>query len=159
MDTNQELPKQLRIVAYLFIIAGWLCLAGMVIDLIFGRLFINFGFLGIFVGNGLLRLSDSWRKWAMFFVWLLLISCPIMVVLMFIDPTKVEITFAGTAVYILKYPWQIMLAYGLDAALFCVGLWCYQVLTNPEIKQLFPVYDQKLAKEFERKWEDKIREM
>ncbi len=156
MSEKIKLPKALIVTAYLFIIAGWLTVIGMVVSLFFDRLEINFGFIGIFVGRGLLRLDESWRKGAMFFVWLLLIACPVMVISMFVDPTEWKFVIGRNEWYA-ESVLQIMIMYGIDSTLFVVALWMRQVLLRPDIINSFSMsFDRKMADELSSKWQDNV---
>lgn len=64
---REEIPRSLRIVAFLFILGGVLSAVDMAVMLVVGTgVTFSLGVLGIFIGRGLLRLRDGWRKFALF---------------------------------------------------------------------------------------------
>jgi hypothetical protein len=66
-------PLSLRIVAFAFILVGTLSVVEMLLGwFVFSQIRIDFLFVGIFIGRGLLKWRESSRGWALFFTWLTL---------------------------------------------------------------------------------------
>ena len=127
----QPIPKPLKVVAYLFIIGGIFAVIEVIMALLNSRISINFGILGIFIGQGLLRLNPHSLSWAMFFVWLGLIFTPIAAVLFLFTPGNLNMfgVNAGQAPPGLGFIFSI--------AAFALVYWEYTVLTKRQIRQLF----------------------
>lgn len=123
-------PLKLKIVAWMFMAGGMLCLADLLFALMDNQFKFNPGFLLIFVGMGLLRLQGSWRIWAMFVLWLHFIAVPFLLVLLIIFPEarlSEDPTEGGSRVVLIA-------VLAIDLAL---AIWQYRVLINKEISALF----------------------
>ncbi len=126
-----SIPQPLKIVAWLFIISGILAAIDVVFALLTSHVSINLGVLGIFIGQGLLRLNPRSLVWAMLFTWLGLIFTPIITVLFLFTPGNLTVFGLNAG--------QAPPGFGfiLGVAIFALIYWQYTVLTNPEIRQLF----------------------
>ena len=125
------IPQPLKIVAWVFILGGICAAIQVVVLLLAGHINIHLGVLGIFIGQGLLRLSPRSLAWAMFFTWFSLILTPIIIVISLFTPGNLEI-FGWT---IGQVPRAFSFIFGLAA--FALIYWQYTVLTKPQIRQLF----------------------
>jgi hypothetical protein len=128
-----ELPAALRAVAYFTILCGIGTVLSVIVDLLHGRLNINLGVLLIPAGFGLLRLSQGWRTFALFTIWVGMIGSAIMFVLLAAgigNPTMKGFTLFG--------PLGVRGA-GLliSVVIFGVEFVQYRVLTRPDIRRLF----------------------
>src|SRR5438477_12776907 len=81
MERPRTLPLTLKVVAALFFELAGLALAETVISLYQGRVNLDLGLLGFFIGRGLLRTQPGWRICALVFVWLLMLMAALGVVL------------------------------------------------------------------------------
>ena len=133
MEQQQSAPLSLKIVAALFILGGISSIIEVIISLTQGRLSFNFGVLGVVIGIGLLRFSRAWRTCALVFLWIALISLPL-VALAFLF-------LAGAVNYTIFWqeigPASRVIGVVLAALLFAVALWEYRALTRPDIRKLF----------------------
>ncbi len=127
----QPIPQPLKIVAWIFIIGGISAAIQVVFLLLAGNININFGVLGIFIGQGLLRLNPRSLAWAMFFTWLGLILTPIFIVMSLFMPSNFEIfgLTLGRAPPVFSFLFSI--------AAFALVCWQYTVLTKRQIRRLF----------------------
>jgi hypothetical protein len=131
----KDLPTSLRIVACLFIRVGLASVNGTITDLVGGRLTINLGILGWFVGRGLLRLHRGWRTCGLVLLWINIIGLglagPLLLVMGRPGVTRVGRSIVGH----IAAPYAFLLCAGLLA----VSAWQCWVLTRPEIKELFGI--------------------
>jgi hypothetical protein len=127
------MPRSLKIVAALFIIGGITSIIDAIIGLTQGALNFNFGALGLFVGIGLLRFSRGWRTCALVFLWIALISLPVVALVFLFVAQSVNYTFFWQKIG--EGPRGIGVA--MVAALFALVWWQYRVLTRPDIRKLF----------------------
>ena len=136
MEQQQSAPLSLKIVAALFILGGISSIIEVIISLTQGRLSFNFGVLGVVIGIGLLRFSRAWRTCALVFLWIALISLPL-VALAFLF-------LAGAVNYTIFWqeigPASRVIGVVLATLLFAVALWEFRVLTRPDIRKLFGLF-------------------
>lgn len=133
MNMTRSLPLALKIVAILFILGGVSAAIEMIVSLMNNRININFGVLGIFIGLGLFRLSQGWRKCALFFTWIGLIALPIIGFLFLGHSGPLDFSIFGQKVgYASK-------EFGLTIVVvsFVYTLWQYRVLTRRDVQCLF----------------------
>jgi hypothetical protein len=80
-------PLALRLIAYVFILAGVLGITEMIVRLLCSRgLIFDIGWLiWILTGRGLLRWRNGWRRWAVFCGWLALIMALATVAIAILD--------------------------------------------------------------------------
>jgi hypothetical protein len=133
MNAAQPIPTSLKVVAALFIVAGISSLIEIIVSLFHNRISINLGVLNLFIGVGLLRLSPTWRMWALVFTWLALVGVPLVGLYFLTSPDPLDFSFFGQKVA------QVPKAAGvaLAVASFSITLWQYRVLTRPDIRALF----------------------
>lgn len=76
-----RVPLSLKIVAFLYIVIGALSITEMVLQLaVFDGMYVDiFGLLSIFIGFGLLRWRETWRRWAVGFCWLFFVTAFLMI--------------------------------------------------------------------------------
>lgn len=132
---RKSLPISLVIVAVLFFIGGAFAVIEVMTSLMHGRININFGVLGLFIGPGLLRLRRGWRTCALVFIWIALIGVPIVALLFLAAEGPLDFRVFGQKVgHASKTAGLIMV--GLS---FVVALWKYRVLTRRDVRRLFGV--------------------
>jgi hypothetical protein len=133
MNDPQPIPTSLKVVAVLFIVGGIISVIEIIMSLLNGQISINFGPLSIFVGAGLLRLSPTWRTWALVFTWFALVVAPLFGLFVLINPGPLYFTLFGQKLSL------VPMAAGLMTALvfFLIALWQYRVLTRPDVRALF----------------------
>ena len=127
----QLTSQPLKAVAYLFILGGILSVIDTIFELFIGRIVLNPGILYIFIGLGLLRLNPRSLSWAMFFIWLGLVSMPIAAVASLLNLGNFQVF----GLYVGQAPRGVRFA--LCAAMFALHYWQYTVLKNREVRQLF----------------------
>lgn len=133
LEPHHSAPFSLKIVAALFILGGISSIIDAIIRLTEGTFPLDFGVLGLFVGIGLLRLSRPWRTCALVFLWIALISLPLIALVFLFLAASVNYTIFWQNVG----PGSRAIAVALAALLFAVALWQYRVLTRPDIRKLF----------------------
>jgi hypothetical protein len=135
-DRNRyEMPPSLRVVAYVTIFFGITSAIEVVVGLFQGKVNFNLGVLQIPAGFGLLRLSQGWRTYVLFTVWL-------------------GILIAGGLLFALGYSgepfdWDLLPgpieSYGREVIMTYCAVWLaylvweYRVLTNSRVRWLFGV--------------------
>jgi hypothetical protein len=135
MNTNvtRSLPLALKIVAFLFILGGISAAIEVIASLMNNRININFGVLGIFIGFGLLRLSQGWRTCALVFTWLGLIAIPIIGFLFLGHSGPLDFSVFGQKVgHVSKE-----LGVGMVVVIFVYTVWQYRILTRADVRCLF----------------------
>lgn len=135
MQDNRAVPVALQIVAILFIIGGVCAALEMLVGVTHGRISVNFGVLGIFIGPGLMRFSPGWRTCALVFTWISLIGVPLFAILVLFSGNRLHVNVFGFVVG--NAPPGVGLV--VASALFGITLWQYGVLTRADVKQLFGV--------------------
>ena len=132
-----SIPLSLRAVAYLFILGGLGSLAALVISVLTLRPTLDFGFLGIFVGMGLLKLRPVWRTCALIFSSLSLIGGLIFVVLIALN-VEGSLALLGRNIDV---SWEepmirtiSLIGLGL---LSLIPIWQLRVLTRANVRALF----------------------
>ena len=133
MQPSREAPRALNYVAALFIIGGICACIEVVCALFQGRISINFGVLGLFIGPGLLRFSQGWRTCGLVFIWIALIGVPIVGLLMLAGSRSVNFHVLGVKLGVVPLPVGLLVA----AVVFGIALWEYRVLTRPDVRRLF----------------------
>jgi len=123
----------LKVVAGLFILSGISALVEIIVSLIHGHVSINLGVVAVLIGPGLLRLSKTWRRWALVFTWIVLIVAPLGAALFLGAPSSLDFKLFGRKVG--EAPEG--LAIGLAVVTFLLALWQYRVLTRPDVRVLF----------------------
>ena len=135
MNEKQHIPTALKVVAILFILGGIHSVIEIIVAIAHGRININLGVLGLFIGPGLLALRRGWRTCALVFIWITLIALPIFTAFMFIQSGPLDFNVFGQKIgYATK-------EFGLVVAilLFLLELWQYRVLNRSDVRMLFGV--------------------
>jgi len=127
------LPTSLKVIAILFIIGGAFDTLDMVFALFRSTIKINFGFLGLFIGPGLLALKPGWRTCALVFIWMGMIFIPIFVILLMVSNAPLNFNVLGVSVARLAKFLGLIVA----ALFFAFIYWQYHILTRPDIRALF----------------------
>ena len=134
---DRETPLQLvaiRLFAILLIAGGVGAIVMMVYRLLTGAIYIDFGFLGLVIGKGLLERKELWRKWAVFVAWLGIICTPLIAVLLVRGHVDWHWSLAG--IHFDLWPSLPTMATLLTGLLvFC--LWQQWVLTRTSVKKSF----------------------
>ena len=133
MKENQSIPTALQVVAILFLLGGISSVIGMVIRLVSGSVYIDFGFLGIPTYFGLRRLSLGWRTFALVCIWLALIACPIAFVIGIFYSASTSAEVFGIPFAQVAPIWLSV----VSVPIFLLEFWQYRVLTRPQIRALF----------------------
>ncbi len=135
MDSKPDIPISLKIVAWLFIISGVFSVIEVAVSLMNGRINLNLGVLGLFIGPGLLNLRPGWRTCALVFIWIALILVPVVVIILMGVSGPLDVTVFGQKVG--HTGKEIGLAVGV--LVFALTFWQYRVLTRPDVRQLFGI--------------------
>ncbi|MGF1482916.1 MAG: hypothetical protein ACFBZ8_00970 [Opitutales bacterium] len=134
MFSQEKVPlRSLKIVAYVFLVVGWLCVADFFISLFFGHLSINLGVLNILIGEGLLNFSSRCRMWALVFLWFGLVTALVVIGIALLGVDEPQLHIFGQKVADLHL-WQLAL---IGAGLWLICFWQYRVLTHPGIRARF----------------------
>jgi hypothetical protein len=133
MNDPKSIPASLKVVAALFILSGISSLLEIIVSLLHGHISINFGVLGLFIGAGLLRLSPTWRTWALVFTWIALVGAPLVGLIFLIVPGPLDFNLFGQPVGHAPKAAGVAVA----VVVFLVALWQYRVLTRPDVRALF----------------------
>ena len=136
-DMNEESKIDqfaIRVFACLLIFGGVDSIVSMVYDLFHDSLNIDFGFLGILIGKGLLERKDFWRKWAVFLAWVGIVCSPIVgvIFLYFGSHEPVELCGVKTDIVLPSY-----LVFILVTAWFAFSLLQRRVLSTQKVRELF----------------------
>lgn len=143
MNKQTNIPTDLRIVAFLFIIEGILAIVDMIVGIAHERFAINFGFIAIFIGRGLLKFNVSWRKIGLMGLWVSNIVVPFLLlyIIFFVKGDSIRAAFFG---YLATTLTRIEIISAL-AVLSAQSIWSTYVLYRKPIKQLFGISDEKAA--------------
>ena len=133
MDNITPIPTSLRVVSFLFILGGVLSTIEVIGSLMLGNLNINFGVLALFIGPGLLRLSQGWRTCALVFLWIAIIAIPIIAILFMTTSGPLDVKLFGQKVG--RAPKELGIS--LAGLMFLLAVWEYRVLTRPDVRRLF----------------------
>jgi hypothetical protein len=118
------------------VLSGLSAVIEIIISYAHDHLSINPGILGLFIGPGLLRLRRGWRTLALVFLWLAMISAPLLAGLLLAVPgPPAQFKLFGQTVGNFPVP----LAVGFVAGAFLLSFWQYRVLTRPDVRALFGV--------------------
>ena len=133
MPGDEQLPTPVKVVAWLFILSG----AGYAIEMAVapfqGRISLQAGVLALFVGRGLLRRSEGWRRAAL---WMAVISAVVGVgigTFILIRGAPVSATFFGAVVGYLGHLTAAIMCWALSA----VVAWAASVLASERTKRAF----------------------
>lgn len=124
--------RDVRIVAWLFIVSGALALLGAYQG---GRFVLGTGLLGVPIGIGLLGYRSGWRTVALVWLWLGLIGLPLLGGLALFAGSNVEVSGRHSP----------LLFAGAFAVGFLLELWQYRVLTRPEVRRWFDLGEVSVA--------------
>ena len=137
MQQRRRIPVSLTIVAILFILGGVSAVIEVALALMQGRININFGLLGLFIGPGLLALRPGWRICALVFTWIALIAIPIVAIIMLAYSGPFHWTVFGQRIGRAPKAAGIVVVIGV----FSLALWQYHVLMRADVRALFGVGD------------------
>ena len=130
MLPSRHAPQQLKIMAYLFMIEGFLWFASMIVLALSRILFFNPCVLIIFIGWGLLCL----KRWAYLLTWFYLL-CSVFVLMI-----------GGLASFVSwsNYPSELFCLLPLTASflILLVKFWQVNVLDSPPVRRAFGLPDR-----------------
>jgi len=126
-------PWDLFLIAILFILGGITAVISMIIALAQGRLSINFGAIGIFVGIGLLRFSPGWRTCALVLTWFGIVVSPLLALIGVLSGKPATLRLPFQAPIPVSPYWGII----IGIVVFLLMVWQYRVLTRPRVRMLF----------------------
>jgi hypothetical protein len=98
MPSTTPIPTAVKIVAWLFIMLGVSSALEMVVGLMQWRITLQSGVLGIFVGRGVLRGVDGWRRLAFWLSAITTVWCIALAVWMLVRGEPVEVKVVGVLV-------------------------------------------------------------
>lgn len=128
------IPRALRIVAVLHLLSGIVSAVGTVLLLLQSHVYLDLGVLGIPIYYGLLRLSSGWRTCALVWLWLSMLTMPVVVLIAWLTNEPAPLRIFGLQLSALS-PFSLTV---LSIPMFLLALWQYRVLTRPDIRALFP---------------------
>ena len=128
-----EIPVALQVVAWLMILTGGYAALGMLFALAQGNLFLNFEFLYVFIGIGLLKLRSGWRTCALVFLAIAWVACALAPLAAFFSARPFLYRVLGTPVGCLP-KWTLWVTLPEAAALLLFQTW---VLLRPGTRRLF----------------------
>ncbi len=133
MYDSRPNPFSLKIVAWLFILAGICSVIKIVVSLLNGDLFVDLSVISLFVGRGLLRRSRGWRTCALVLLWLAMIAVPLVGVAFIMSPAPIHFHVFGLRIG------QASVGFGIAMVVFVflLALWQYRVLVRPDVRELF----------------------
>jgi hypothetical protein len=135
MDNTNLIPTSLKVVAFLFFLGGIFALIEVVVSLAHGKLNLNFGLLGLFIGPGLLRFSRGWRTCALVLLWIAMIGIPIVAIFFMFASGPIDFKVFGQKVGHASKGLTTVFA----AVMFVLEVWQYRVLTSQHVRRLFGV--------------------
>jgi hypothetical protein len=127
-------PVSLVIVAWIYIVAGFLACLDIIIALFSGRMHINLAALCLFAGIGLIRLQNGWRICALVIVWLFFAVIGLLVLFGIFSPQSVKVTVFSDVSNAANRPITFLL---MIILVLVPAYWIYRVLTRPDVKLLF----------------------
>jgi hypothetical protein len=132
MSESAKIPTALRVVAYIYLVAGILSVIQFIVELFHSSISLQFGVLCIPIFFGLLNLRNGWRVCALVFLWFGFIILPIMFL---IGLTSALPTYFGVFGIRTRVPGWIVSVETIP--FFLLALWQYRVLVRPDVRQLF----------------------
>jgi hypothetical protein len=133
MAEERKVPRDLQIVALLFLIGGIGSAIHILLGLVRGSINLDFGVLGIPMFFGLRSFSRGWRALAMFSLMTGMILLPIFVGWGLSHPSSGTWTVLGVTYRGAPALFSLLLA----PLAFLLLLWQYRVLARPDIRALF----------------------
>lgn len=133
MAESAQIPRDLRVVAYIHLVLGIGSLAEFVGRLTQNHFQVAIGILGIPICFGLLRLSRGWRTCALVLLWIGLLVVPVALVLGLVGSGPATFGILGIPVGQIARGWFSALA----AAVLVLVAWQLRVLVRPGVRQLF----------------------
>lgn len=133
MNSRQEIPLRLKIVAMLFMLFGAMDTVKMILAPFQDRFTINTGPLVVLVGFGLLALRPGWRTCGLVLLWIPLVFLPIVVIAGLANGEPATFKLFGQEIG--QVPLFLFIPY--MGAFWCLSLWEYRVLTESDVRALF----------------------
>lgn len=132
-QTTRHRPAALKVVAWVFILSGLSACIEIIVALTHGRFSLNFDVIGIFIGWGILKLSSGWRLLGLISLWIAMIGAPVIIVMAFSNPGKLEFKLFGAKIADMTPAAFFILVGGY----FLFKVWQYRVLTRSDVRALF----------------------
>ena len=130
---RSDLPVALRAVAVLTFLQGVACVIEVILALRRGDVNINFGILFIPAAIGLYRLSQGWRTFVLFMLWIILFICPLVFFMILGNSVSPLIKIMGVPMGTVGPAPALVIV----ALIFIISLWEYWVLTRRDVRTLF----------------------
>jgi hypothetical protein len=130
---DRSAPAALRVVAVLFVVLALFTVADIVQELVRGRLSLDIGVLGFWIGPGLLRYQRHWRTWALLFAGLGIVGFLIGAAMVLLGDGLVTVTVLAH-----RYPdlpgWTLFV---LRTPVALAHAFVWWVLTRPDVRASF----------------------
>ena len=127
------IPTALRVVALLHFVGGLASAVGMLVQLTYGHINIDFGVLGIPMYFGLMRLDSGWRTCALVFVWMSIVAAPFVFFIGLSAEVPAYFQAFGVSLATVSPVWLSV----TTVPFFLLSLWEYRVLTRRDVRSLF----------------------
>jgi hypothetical protein len=147
-------PRAVRIVGWLFVVFGILGLTDMAVSLVEDdHVILNLDFLGLFVGMGVLRLQQHWRRWALV---LLCLEILLMLLALIVLPLWGRPNASWLRMPVRERENLSLLAFAVVAFMLSLKIWQYRVLRKPAVRELFDWHAYRQANTGERRFIDSL---
>ena len=127
------MPVRLVIIALLFVLSGITSAVAMGQAMSQHLLLFDVGIINLFIGVGLFTISNRMRIWALFASLLYIVWCPIFIVLTL--SSQQPAMFRILSIPYAEIPPGVTVAFTI--LVFLYSCWQFQVLRQPEIRDLF----------------------
>src|ERR1043165_3751622 len=135
---KRAIPPALTVVAWLFILGGIGSIISIIGDLAVNRrLDFDVGVIDLWIGLGLLRGAEKWRRWAVFMVIVGLVIGMLFFVFLIFGPAAPELKVFGRP--IMTIPRGAMMV--AVALLVALTLWQGWALRRPDVREIFKKND------------------
>ena len=129
-------PTALTVIAWLFILTGIFAVVAMVIDLVVSHdVILDLDIIGLWIGPGLLRAEERFRRWALWYERFSLAAIPVVAILSgFFAPAQLGLQFFGV-IPIGSMSRAVLLT--VLAVGWVLALWEYTVLQRRDVRAQF----------------------
>jgi hypothetical protein len=132
MSESATIPTALRVVAYIHLVMGILCVIQFIVQLFHSAIYVSLGILYFPIAYGLFNLRNGWRVCAMVFLWFGLIILPIIFLVGLTGALPTYFSMFGIRS---RVPGWIVSVETIP--FFLLVLWQYRVLVRPDVRRLF----------------------
>lgn len=129
-----NIPFPVRAVGYLYIFIGVLDIISMLLSLLFDCLTVDFIFLFIFLGRGILRLEEGSRIWGVRLAKFYYFFAALFLVLMVVGPGELKVNMWG---YHPEGAAEIISALLMIFTVLGIAVYVHRVLVKEEYMKLF----------------------